>query len=813
MLQEIQAAIRASVISPSEDAKEKLGKLHLIVIAPKSDTYSMEIRLTPTGSLTMEELRQAFQLLDMAVVDDCNHGDNKEGDIGDLVGRTRHYVGLIESLSKVFGLLFSSGCITYTFTRQIVIELENLETEIKSMQNQLDEWINQWKEIEKMPLLALLSRGYLLELSDMIGRNKMQEVMSIFKFVLPSAPLKMENLVKRLVEGAPRIGDEWLSTVELFRILEQVHQVIEAVFHDKSSELVLPPFLTSYAQTLNSHFDKPVVILNVSRELVVGSSLAAYISVTRRPIEPSRIFFVTANTDKQELDRFMTIWSLAEKEKDFFIIAHVERLTAAGANTVREGVNRVLPERRAKLLLVAQQHHNVQSTKSLGARLGLVSDRLLEVHFTFDQLRDCFSTLLPNAANLHFFTSTLPGCGKSQQAMVEASARDYYRIPVRIGSVEELLVSLKKVETLSSQDQRSVFLHLDVAHSVSLEFNDILLSLLIHGALYDPKKAKLGFWMISKETTIAVEFASPLGIEEFPIISYLGRHRVCKCNKSFFTYDLARMPPVLGQSVAVNQSAALVVAGKFLQLKQTGEEERLRRWDDLCISMETLMVDPIPEDVTFELLVNAFHHAENRLAPTFSSLNAMASFLHRHVSAMTTSFWFKGSSLFEDEKLDRIFRLNVFNILIKVANDCITRSWSIENKGAKIVGMNWIDRQRAMFLLGFNEDGSVAGMNIVGRDTSALKQMFHVSLLPTLEQQCLRFQELNGFGNLLQTRNGAEVILNAMRSLLLLDGTATSAAKAKQMDNYPRYTPALRRLHELTGVDQGLVQAICCSLN
>jgi hypothetical protein len=170
----------------------------------------------------------------------------------------------------------------------------------------------------------------------------------------------------------------------------------------------------------------------------VGSALAAYISMTHQPMEPSRILFVTTNTDKPEIERFMKLWSVANVDKDFFVIVHIERLTAACATAVREGVDRLLPERRAKLLLLAQHHYRVQSTKSLGARLGLVSDRLLEINFTADQLRQCFSSLLPNAANLHFFTSKLPGCGKSQQAMQNASdlmpSPDYYRISVRTGS-------------------------------------------------------------------------------------------------------------------------------------------------------------------------------------------------------------------------------------------------------------------------------------------------------------------------------------------------------------------------------------------
>ena len=808
MLPEIEAAVRASVISPAEDAKEKLAKLRQVVISPNSDTYSMMVRLTPTGSLTMEEVKQAFQLLDMAAID-----DNDDIEAGDLVRRTRHYVGLMENLSKVFGLLFASGSITYTFKEKIVIELDDMELEMERMQDQLDEWTPVWKEIEQMPLLALLSRGYLLELANMIGRNKVQETLSILKFLLPSAPSVLDDLIKQLVQDAPRIDSDgvyWLSAAQLFRILRELHRVLEAVFHDKGPEVNLPHFLVSYGHTLNNHFiGKTVVILNVSRELLVGSSLAAYIAVTRRPIEPSRILFVTASTDKDEVNRFMTLWSAAGKE-DCFIIVHIERLSAAGANAVREGVDRVLPQCRAKLLLLAQQHQRVQSTKSLGARLGLVSDRLLAVNFTPNQLRDCFSTLLPNAANLHFFTSILPGCGKSQQAMQEASvldSTDYYRIPVRVGSVEELLASLKKVESLSSKE-RAAFLHIDVAHSASHEFNDILLSLLICGALYSPKKAKLGFWKISIKTTIAVEFASPFGDEQFPIISYLGKHRVCQCTASCFTYDLASMPHVLGQPVTVNRSNALVAAGKFLQLKQAGEGG-LRLWDDLCSRPENLLLNPLAGNVTFALLVGAFQCAENQTSPTFSALNAMASFIQRHVCAMLNSIWFNASAvhLFDKDSLARIFKLNCFNLLLKVANDCITRCWSMDD-GRKKPEMGWNERQRAIFLLGLSEDGSVTGMNVVGRDADALRRMFHANLLPILQQQRMRFQELKGFRNLMQRKEGAEVILNAMRSLLLLDGTATSAVKIFQMDSHPRGTPDTQRLRELTGQDHGLVFSI-----
>ncbi len=99
-----------------------------------------------------------------------------------------------------------------------------------------------------------------------------------------------------------------------------------------------------------------------------------------------------------------------------------------------------------------------------------------------------------------------------------------------------------------------------------MELNDLLLSLLIHGALYNPNKAKLGFWSISNRTTIAIEFASPSGAEEFPVIGYLGQHTICECTETTFNYDLVAMPRAVGQEVVVSRSNSLVAARKFLRV-------------------------------------------------------------------------------------------------------------------------------------------------------------------------------------------------------------------------------------------------------
>lgn len=261
---------------------------------------------------------------------------------------------------------------------------------------------------------------------------------------------------------------------------------------------------------------------------------------------------------------------------------------------------------------------------------------------------------------------------------------------------------------------------------------------------------------------------------------------------------------MVGQPIIVNRSNALVAAGKFLRLKED-EQGGLHMWDNMCLEPETICLHPFPEELTFDLLVAAFQYPENRTAPTFTALNAMASFLYRHISAMIHSVWFNGSAvhLFENENLARVFKLNVFNMLLKVANDSIARCWSMVNHGKKLTEMDWTNRQRAMFLLGLDEHGSVTGMNIVGREADALKNMFHPSLLPILQQQCLHFQELCGFRNLMQNPEGTEVILNAMRSLLLLDGTFTSILKVHQLDSHPKSTPASQRLLELTGQEQG----------
>lgn len=294
--------------------------------------------------------------------------------------------------------------------------------------------------------------------------------------LLPSASDRIDSSVVHLIQlihGRTQIDrdkDALLPPEQLLYILQQLHEdVIQPLYNEKGVKLDLPNFLTAFGESLRSHFhgDKSIEILNVPRDLVAGSALAAYIAFTRRQIEPGRILFVTANTNREEVKRFMTLWSLPDHSADeLFVIVHIERLSAAAAGVIRDAVGVVLPERRTKLLLLAQQHHQIESTKSLGARLGLVSDRLLDVNFTSDQLRQCMSKLLPKAANMHFLTSKLPGCGKSQEAMRQAASLvprpNYYRIPIRLGTVEELLESLVKVENFSiGSRKQGAFLHFD----------------------------------------------------------------------------------------------------------------------------------------------------------------------------------------------------------------------------------------------------------------------------------------------------------------------------------------------------------------
>jgi hypothetical protein len=174
--------------------------------------------------------------------------------------------------------------------------------------------------------------------------------------------------------------------------------------------------------------------------------------------------------------------------------------------------------------------------------------------------------------------------------------------------------------------------------------------------------------------------------------------------------------------------------------------------------------------------------------------------------------WFNDSAenLFHPNKyLAHVFKQNIFDLLLKVANDCITRCWSVVNQGKKLPHIDWTNRQRAMLLLG-RSDMDVTGINIVGRDAEALKAMFHPIVLRSLQQQGLQFQEFHGFQNLVKDQKGAEVILNATRSLFLLDGTTSSIDKIKQLDNHDRNTPVITRLHKFIAQDQGLVDISNC---
>jgi hypothetical protein len=158
-----------------------------------------------------------------------------------LIGRTRRNVGQIEQLSEVFGLLFASGCVSYILKNHIVIELADLEKMIPMLRWILDKWNQLWKDIEEMPLLALFSRGYLLQLADLIIKKKSEDASSILKIILPSTAIEMETIVNQLIDRAPCIDEtaDWVtrSTTRLFKIFSHLNQLIEVVFHEKSREL------------------------------------------------------------------------------------------------------------------------------------------------------------------------------------------------------------------------------------------------------------------------------------------------------------------------------------------------------------------------------------------------------------------------------------------------------------------------------------------------------------------------------------------------------------------------------------------------
>lgn len=91
---------------------------------------------------------------------------------------------------------------------------------------------------------------------------------------------------------------------------------------------------------------------------------------------------------------------------------------------------------------------------------------------------------------------------------------------------------------------------------------------------------------------------------------------------------------------------------------------------------------------------------------------------------MIGSMWFNGSTvyLFDCEEFARRFRLNLFELLL--ANDTVARCWSMVKNDKMLAEMNWTNRQRAMSLLGLNEDGNVTGLNVVGREVQKELKLF-----------------------------------------------------------------------------------------
>ena len=70
-----------------------------------------------------------------------------------------------------------------------------------------------------------------------------------------------------------------------------------------------------------------------------------------------------------------------------------------------------------------------------------------------------------------------------------------------------------------------------------------------------------------------------------------------------------------------------------MQMKEAGDAG-LALWDSFCEDPVRIITKPLPEQDAFRLLVASFQLVENRQSPTFSAINAMANFLHRHIAGM-----------------------------------------------------------------------------------------------------------------------------------------------------------------------------------
>jgi len=780
---DIDTALKELAVSPSESAKRHATALSSLHVSTSYSGPVLRVKLkspvgVPNEVLGLEELKQDLQLLEMS------KDDSIEQSIGEAnaINEGLTMIGVILEIWDLFVKLFEAGHTHFTQPKEELIHcaLDRLVAKKQTLRIQLSDWENLWIQLKNYPLLARFPRDHLFYLAELVRTKQVQELTNRITMFLWKIPVDLDSylhgLVDKYSERLQKANEH--SSIECFKDLyAEFHDglLIQSKHSCSESNLIIPESIREFGHYLQSLFLKQVIQLAIcGEEEIINAGLCAHIALTKTTPDPAHFLVASAETTDIEIERFLSLWRHGD-QREFFSIVHVESLNP---NAVRV-VKKCIPyyedlSSRPKLLLLAVDNRQLKtdSTKALGALLGLSVDVKLEYGVPIKDVRTIIVRQLPVSSRIRCFTSTYPGCGKTSQIQLWANGINeclYYRIPIRCASVEDILKLLRQTMIQSALETQAnpILLHFDIGFSTGVEFRTILLSLLLQQGIFDPFHANLGVWSVrdSNQVFIAVEFASPFGLKQFPVIG-LFDHIIVACDPEALHYD---RPVINNGRVTIEPNYSLKVTTWFLQQYSLGDFapweqarlEQLNYYDDLSLAWAFFLWNCEPlvsNEQAFQLFQQYLTGSAYQTGLSFSSFSMLAGCITNSIRGLFTQHL----DLFENAQLDSLFRQNMFDLVFATARATVFRSTYFNRSSGEINCVPWESKTPTLLTVESH------AMNVFGTNEQTLKEnTFHQSIRPFIEAQGIKLFTL--CGNSAMSQEQTQLLKGAIRAMIILD--------------------------------------------
>lgn len=491
------------------------------------------------------------------------------------------------------------------------------EDSVSQLEALLRSKVKTWRELlsgieQQLPLLSCFPHEWLMRLAHMLsgtvqgagGMHAQAAVLdsAVRVFTQYDVPIDADALLDEEFSLDSRVAEP--ETVHMWDVLRTLHRHMEdwracsqeralrGVAEVEASADAFPPAFLDFADAMRQEMrgaTSVVLAVPPTEQYAAALSVLVACNWTCTLLDPNALLACTRETDERTVRRFVRMWWQGATMSSTAVLLNADQLAPRCVKAVAEMVRSaatqaergVVQHARARsLVLICQTSdgHHARHLEDLARQLGASAPVYLRCG---DERRREVSSLLrlPSwsdvrvvtqrrvhesvTTRVRWYTSKDAGSGRSsaiQMWACEQSAR-YYRIPVLAPDAGDLLGVLRNIGSVfgvKGDARERVLLHLDVKYSVVAEHvAHCLLMVALRRSLYDEHKpSESPIWELGEHTLLAVEFAAPGGVAQYPLLSLVGKHFECESSAERFAF-LRPVPRAAEMGDAISMWAAV----------------------------------------------------------------------------------------------------------------------------------------------------------------------------------------------------------------------------------------------------------------